>query len=221
MALAYADRVQETSTTTGTGTYSLGGATTAHQTFVAGIGNTNTCYYMATDGTDWEVGLGTVTDAAPDTLARTSILASTNADAAVNWSAGTKYISCVLPAGIIAVLARLNTAQTWSADQTFAGALDTVYTVSGTTPAIDGSNGGIQVWTLTGNSTPTDSMANGETILLMIDDGTAYTVTWTSLVDVWLTDSGSAPTLKTTGYTNVVLTKQGGNVYGFRSGDGG
>lgn len=98
MALVYADRCKETSTTTGTGTYNLAGAVTGFQGFVAGIGTANTCYYAAENGTDWEVGLGTVTDAAPDTLARTTILASSNAGAAVNWAAGTRNIYCTIPA---------------------------------------------------------------------------------------------------------------------------
>lgn len=92
MALVSADRVKETSITTGTGTYNLVGAETGYQGFVAGIGNGNTCYYCATDGIGWEVGIGTVTDAATDTLARTKILASSNSNAAVSWSAGTKFI---------------------------------------------------------------------------------------------------------------------------------
>lgn len=95
MALVHADRVEETSTTTGTGTYNLGGATVGFRTFVAGIATTNTCYYCVTDGTDWEIGLGTVTDATPDTLARTRILASSNSHAAVNWAAGTRRIFCM------------------------------------------------------------------------------------------------------------------------------
>lgn len=98
MAFLNADRVKETSTTTGTGTYSLAGAVAGFRTFVAGIGTTNTCHYVAEDGTDWEVGIGTVTDATPDTLARTLILSSSNAGAAVNWAAGTKNIFCALPA---------------------------------------------------------------------------------------------------------------------------
>lgn len=99
MALAHADRVKETSTTTGTGSYSLAGAATGFQTFVAGVGDGNTCYYMATDSTDWEVGIGTVTDGSPDTLARTTILASSNGGSAVSWSAGTKTIVNTIPAG--------------------------------------------------------------------------------------------------------------------------
>lgn len=96
MALVHKDRVQETSTTTGTGTYTLLGAVAGFQSFSA-IGNANTCYYCATDGTDWEVGTGTYTSAGT-TLARTAILASSNAGSAVNWAAGTRTIFCDLPA---------------------------------------------------------------------------------------------------------------------------
>jgi len=93
-----ADRVKETSTTTGTGTYSLSGASVGFQSFVAGIGDGKTCYYCATNGADWEVGVGTVTDGSPDTLARTSVLASSNAGAAVSWAAGTRDIFVTFPA---------------------------------------------------------------------------------------------------------------------------
>ncbi len=96
MALVIDDRVKETSTTTGTGTYTLAGAVTGFQSF-ATIGDTNTTWYSATNGTDWETGIGTYTSAGT-TLARTTILASSNADAAVNWGAGTKTIVCTLPA---------------------------------------------------------------------------------------------------------------------------
>ncbi len=99
MTLTIANRVRELSTTTGTGTYDLDGAASNHQTFVAGIGDDNTCHYLALDsaGNGWEVGVGTITDAAPDTLARASIIASSNSDTAVNWSAGTRRLMCVWP----------------------------------------------------------------------------------------------------------------------------
>lgn len=102
MANTYADRVQETSTTTGTGTYDLAGPTTGYQGFVAGAGDAATVTYLVTDGTDWEVGTGVVTDAATDTLSRASILSSSNAGSAVNWGAGTKTISLTLPASVFA-----------------------------------------------------------------------------------------------------------------------
>ena len=100
MAFVLNDRVKETTTTTGTGTINLAGAATGFETFVAGIGNSNVTYYcIAGQGTaEFEVGIGTVTDASPDTLSRTTILSSSNSDSAVNFSAGTKDVFCTLPA---------------------------------------------------------------------------------------------------------------------------
>ena len=96
MAFILSDRVKETTSTTGTGTYTLGGASTGFESF-GSIGNSNTTYYCCTDGTDFEVGIGTYT-ASGTTLARTTILQSSNSDNAVNWSAGTREIFCTLPA---------------------------------------------------------------------------------------------------------------------------
>lgn len=96
MALVLSDRVKETTTTTGTGTYTLAGAVGGFESF-ASIGDGNTTYYSCTDGTDWEVGIGTYTSTGT-TLARTTILQSSNSDAAVNWTAGTRTIFCTLPA---------------------------------------------------------------------------------------------------------------------------
>src|SRR6056300_1415582 len=105
MALVVNDRVKETSTTTGTGTFSLAGASLGFETFVAGIGNTNTTYYsIVNENGEFEVGIGTVTDAATDTLARTTIISSSNSDAAVNFSAGTKDVFCTLPASKAVIL---------------------------------------------------------------------------------------------------------------------
>ena len=103
-----ANRVKETTTTTGTGTYSLAGAVTGFQTFVAGIGNGKRCYYCVEDGTNWEIGIGTVTDATPDTLARTAILASSNSGSAVNWGAGTRNAFVTIPPEGIAVDPAIN-----------------------------------------------------------------------------------------------------------------
>lgn len=93
-----ADRVKETTTTTGTGTVNLAGAATGYRTFVAAIGTGNTCCYCIELGSEWEVGIGTVTDASPDTLSRTTIIASSNSNAAVSFSAGTKNVFVVNPA---------------------------------------------------------------------------------------------------------------------------
>ena len=59
MPLIVADRVQETTNTTGTGAYTLGGAVAGFQTFAAAVSNTDTVYYSVTDGVNFEVGLGT------------------------------------------------------------------------------------------------------------------------------------------------------------------
>lgn len=85
-----------------------------------------------------------------------------------------------------------------------------VYAISGTTPALNPDNGTIQTWTLTGNSSPTDSVAAGQSMTMMIADGTAYAITWPTMT--WV--GGSAPTLATTGYSVVELWKVGTTLYG-------
>lgn len=98
MALVLKDRVQETSTTTGTSTFSLAGAVTEFQAFSSAIGNGNTTYYAAylSGGNEWEVGIGTV---GAGTLSRDTILDSSNSGSIVTFSAGTKYVFCNYPAG--------------------------------------------------------------------------------------------------------------------------
>lgn len=96
MALVVKDRVKETSTTTGTGTFTLAGAADGFQSFAA-IGDGNTTFYTISDGTDWEVGIGTYT-ASGTTLSRDTILSSTNSDNAVNWGAGDKDVFVTYPA---------------------------------------------------------------------------------------------------------------------------
>lgn len=89
------DRAAETSTTTGTVTYSLAGAISGWRTIVAACGDGATVDYYARDqagGSDFEVGRGVITDATPDTLTRATIHTSSNGGAAVNWAAGTREI---------------------------------------------------------------------------------------------------------------------------------
>lgn len=99
--MAFANRVQETTDTTGTGTINLNGATSGHQTFVAASLTGANIPYLIEDGVDWEVGYGTVTDASPDTLARNTISASSNGGAAVNWGSGRKTVHNIIPAVVI------------------------------------------------------------------------------------------------------------------------
>ena len=101
MAFVLNDRVKQTSTSTGTGTYKfIRTAETGFETFVAGIGTTNSTFYcISHDGTtEFEVGIGTVTDAATDTLSRDTVISSSNSDNKVDFSAGTKTVFCTYPA---------------------------------------------------------------------------------------------------------------------------
>jgi hypothetical protein len=89
----YADRVEETTTTQGTGALQLGGAVQGRRTFVTGIGSGNKCYAVCTDGVaDWEIFEGTVQAGAPPTVSRDTILFSSNAGAPVNWGPGIKTV---------------------------------------------------------------------------------------------------------------------------------
>ncbi len=101
MALVINDRVKETSTTSGTGTLDLAGAVSGFDTFVSGIGTGNTTYYAIFEqGTvNWEVGIGTVTDATPDTLARTTVITNSlgNTDK-ISFGGETADVFCTLPA---------------------------------------------------------------------------------------------------------------------------
>jgi len=100
------------------------------------------------------------------------------------------------------------------------GYTEEVFAVTGTTPALSPTNGSIQTWTLSGASTPTaGTWAAGQSITLMVDDGTAFTVTWSSLAVTWKTDGGVAPTLNLTGFTVIELWKVGTTIYGARVGD--
>lgn len=104
--------------------------------------------------------------------------------------------------------------------------LEDIFTITdGAGFEIDPGNGSIQLITLGASRTPkATNFANGESVTLMVDDGSAYTLTWTDSTFggsgvVWKTNAGAAPTLNTTGYTVIVLWEVGGQVYGARVGD--
>lgn len=213
MPLVVKDRVQETTTTTGTGTLTLAGAVTGFQTFSSAIGNTNTTYYAIDGGSEWEVGIGTV---GSGTLTRDTILESSNGGTAVNFSAGTKNVFVTYPAE---KSVDTDTAQTLNnktlTDPTITGTItEDVYTITdGAGFAIDPTNGSIQLITLGASRTPTQAnWVAGDSVTLMVDDGTAYTITWSTIGVVWV--GGVAPTLATTGYTVIQLWKVNSTVYG-------
>ena len=97
MALVVYDRVKETTAVVGTGTATLLGAAIGFQSFAV-VGNGNTTYYCITDqgGANWEVGLGTYT-LSGTTLARTTVLSSSNAGALVSFTSGTKDVFVTYP----------------------------------------------------------------------------------------------------------------------------
>jgi len=104
--------------------------------------------------------------------------------------------------------------------------LEDVYTITdGSAFEIDPGNGSVQLITLGASRTPkATNMVAGESVILMVDDGSAYTITWTDTTFgtsgvVWKTNAAAAPTLNTTGYTAIVLWKVGSQVYGARVGD--
>jgi hypothetical protein len=132
--------------------------------------------------------------------------------------------------GYDADTAKLDAAQTFTAVQTLTDPaiigtiLEDVYTITdGAAFEVDPSNGSVQLITLGANRTPkATNFAAGESITLMVDDGTAYTLTWTDATwggsgVVWI--GGSAPTLATSGYTVIQFWKVSTTVYGAYVGD--
>jgi hypothetical protein len=108
MALIQADRVKETTATTGTADLVLAGASTGFQTFANGIGANNQCYYTCTDGSDFEIGLGTL-NGAGTTLVRTTVFKSTNSNNKVSWGSGSKDVFVTYPAQKAVILSENDT----------------------------------------------------------------------------------------------------------------
>lgn len=169
MAHVVKDRVQETSTTTGTGTFTLLGAVSGFQTFSSAIGNTNTTYYTIQNGAEWEVGIGTV---GAGTLSRDTILESSNAGSAVNFSAGTKQVFCTYPAE---KSVDLDTAQTLT-NKTISGSSNTLsnignssltnssITINGTPVSLGGSTSVGTVTSVSGTAPIASSGGNTPSI---------------------------------------------------------
>lgn len=116
--------------------------------------------------------------------------------------------------------AKLNVSQSWPAQQVFKEVKDTVYTIiDGAAFEIDPVNGAIQTVILGASRSPAaTNFEAGQIVLLGVDDGTAYTITWPSVTWVKSGGAASAPTLATTGYTWVMLWKVGSTLYGVETG---
>ena len=241
MALVVKDRVRETSTTTGTGTFTLAGASTGFQAFSV-IGDGNTTYYTITDGTDFEVGIGTYT-LSGTTLSRDTILESSNSGSAVNWGAGSKDVFVTYPAeravytdGAGTVIIPANptlTGVTLAGEAACADNLVTRATLkdyavegsaignTGATRTFDLSVANFFSATLDQNCTFTFSNppASGDfgVFVLELTNGGAYVITYPASVDFV---GGTAPTLTASGVDQLVFTtRDGGTTYfGFVAG---
>lgn len=207
------NRAYVNTSTTGTGTITLGSPLAGQRSFAdAGVSDGDTVRYIIEDGNNWEIGTGTYT-ASGTTLSRT-VSESSNSDSAINLSGSAVVFVSVAASDIVSA-----DGGTFTGDVTFGGSyVETVYSLSGTTPALDPSNGTVQTHTLTGNTTYSDSLSSGEVITLMIDDGTSYTITWPTIT--WVNNAGAAPTLAATGYTVVTIWKVSTTLYGALVGDG-
>lgn len=219
MPLVVKDRVKETTTTAGTGTITLAGAASGFQSFSV-IGDGNTTYYAIVGGTEWEVGIGTYTSSGT-TLSRDTVLESSTGGTKVNFAAGTKDVFVTYPAE---KSVDLDTAQTLTnktlTDPAIIGTiLEDIFTITdGAAFEVDPGNGSIQIIVLGANRTPkATNFAAGESVMLLVDDGSAFSITWTD--STWGTGGvtwvgGVAPTLATSGYTVLEFWKVGTKVYG-------
>lgn len=206
MAFVVKDRVRETTTTTGTGTITLGGAVSGYQAFSA-IGDGNTTYYTIAGLTEWEVGIGTYT-ASGTTLSRDTLIASSTGSA-IDFSAGTKDVFVGLPAE---KAVEIDTTQTLSGKTI--QATKEVKTALGAND-IDLSAGNYFTKTISGATTLTVSnvpaTGTGISFVFEVTNGGSATITWWSGVK-W--EGGTAPTLTSSGKDILCFyTHDGGTIW--------
>lgn len=169
-----ADRVKETTQTTGPGTLALAGAADGFTSFVIGIGTAKPCYYLIADDptstTDWEVGVGTVTSGTPNTLSRDRVIASSNSGSKVSWNAGTKTVIVTETSELLNILVDTldsdlvtggtSTAYTVSTNNPALGFYEgrfivaKLHTTSGTAPALNADSGGLKAIKLPSGDAP-------------------------------------------------------------------
>ena len=206
MPLAVADRVRDTATTTGTGSFTLAGsAPTGYRTFAAALGASASFVPYLIVGRDaianeWEVGLGTLSSST--TLARTTVTASSNSGSAVNFSAGTKDVMLVSPAALFtpatAAQYRANTANKLIETDSVWNAMAEVALTHASPTAWDMSAGFDFSWAISASvtlSNPTNTKVGQKGRLRIVQTGgTSRIVTWSSSYEF---AGGTAPTLST------------------------
>jgi hypothetical protein len=201
MALVVKDRVRETTTTTGTGTYTLAGAVTGFQTFSV-IGNANTTYYTATNGIDWEVGVGTYTSSGT-TLSRDVILESSNSGSAVDWGAGDKDVFVTYPAEVSVSTDNVVTLTNKRVTQR----IGTVADAATITPTADSSDQ-YNVTALAQAATiaaPSGTPTDGQRLTIrLLDNGTGRALTWTTSSGGYRAIGVTLPTTTTANKTTYV-----------------
>jgi len=223
MALVLADRVLETTTSTGSGTITLAGAKQGYQSFSLGIGDGNQTYYTIAGTVEWEVGIGTYTSSGT-TLSRDTVLSSSSGGGKVTFSAGSKDVFVTYPAGrsVESTSATITTLNGTTLGYTSAN----ITTVTGTTAgfssanitALSGTNFTATSLTLTnplargqGGTGLSTTPTNGQ---LLIGNGTGYTLsTLTAGSGITITngagsititaDAGGLPTVTVTASTAI------------------
>ena len=158
MSFILNDRVKESTTSSGNGIITLGGAVTGFESFGTGIGNSNSTYYAIVHQTanEWEVGVGDL-NGSSTTLTRTTVITSSNSDAAVSFSTGTKDVFCTLPASK-------------TTDMVLTTAGDTLYASSNNTPARLAKGSSLEVLQINAGGTAPEWASSPQSVMTAAGD---------------------------------------------------